>query len=560
VRGNATPRLWTPPLRPLTPETSIGYDQVDFARHDLGRPFDPWQEFVVIHAGELLPDGRPRFRLVLVIVARQNGKTEIPVILSIYWLWVDEWPLVLGTSTKLDYAQESWEKAIAAAKRRKHLWRDIPRRGGVRRANGEQVLKRPVAGRSYDACRYKIAASNEEGGRSLTIDRLVLDELRQHQSYAAWDASYPALSARPYGQAWALSNAGDDRSVVLNDKRQSALDFIAWWDEHGDERVGELLAAGHRFPGMPDPRIGIFEYSAPDDADPRDPVALAQANPNLGHPEHGARLDELLGEAATAIAAGGKALAGFKTERMCIRVHTTDAAVDATAWARNAAAVDLAGLRVALCVDVSPDLQHATLTAAAQTGRDRTVLIPDPDSPGAVRELQVPIVAVDVVEAWEGPTAVRQMTAAIPALVAKIRPAVFGWLPGGPAVAAVGQLRDRNVKGRVFKWPPRGVRVEEITSEVTGVCMSFAADVKADLVEHGDDPLQNAHVLGADKLPVGGGEVWRFMRVNRDRDAPQAPHVDAAYAAAGAVHLARTLPTGIGFGQIITGYDSDTAD
>jgi hypothetical protein len=112
----------------------------------------------------------------------------------------------------------------------------------------------------------------------------------------------------------------------------------------------------------------------------------------------------------------------------------------------------------------------------------------------------------------------------------------------------------------VFKWPPRGVRVEEITSEVTGVCMSFAADVKADLVEHGDDPLQNAHVLGADKLPVGGGEVWRFMRVNRDRDAPQAPHVDAAYAAAGAVHLARTLPTGIGFGQIITGYDSDTAD
>jgi len=48
-----------------------------------GEPFDPWQEWTVKHALELMPDGSFRFRIVLIVVARQNGKaldisTELP--------------------------------------------------------------------------------------------------------------------------------------------------------------------------------------------------------------------------------------------------------------------------------------------------------------------------------------------------------------------------------------------------------------------------------------------------------------------------------------------------
>ena len=32
VKGYETPRIYTPPLRELTPETSAGFDVVDFAR------------------------------------------------------------------------------------------------------------------------------------------------------------------------------------------------------------------------------------------------------------------------------------------------------------------------------------------------------------------------------------------------------------------------------------------------------------------------------------------------------------------------------------------------
>ena len=46
VLGSITPRLWTPPLRELTPATSVGFDQVRFARDTLRHPADPWQEWL----------------------------------------------------------------------------------------------------------------------------------------------------------------------------------------------------------------------------------------------------------------------------------------------------------------------------------------------------------------------------------------------------------------------------------------------------------------------------------------------------------------------------------
>jgi phage terminase large subunit-like protein len=186
--GSVQPRLSTPPLIQgsagpcgcgcaLTTETSYGFDVIDFAKRVLKEPLDPWQEWLVIHAGELLPDGRtPRFRQVLVLVARQNGKTHVLKVLSLFWLYIERVGLVLGTSTNLDYAKESWEKAVTLAEDTPALTREIK---SVRRANGEQTLT--VAGNG----RYKIAASNRRGGRSLTVHRLIMDELREHHDWSS---------------------------------------------------------------------------------------------------------------------------------------------------------------------------------------------------------------------------------------------------------------------------------------------------------------------------------------------------------------------------------------
>src|SRR5690606_40067620 len=75
----------------------------------------PCQVWAVIHAGELLVDGRPRFRTVLMVVARQNGKTHLLRTLALYWAFVERWPLTLGMSTNLEYAAEAWQAAVDKA-------------------------------------------------------------------------------------------------------------------------------------------------------------------------------------------------------------------------------------------------------------------------------------------------------------------------------------------------------------------------------------------------------------------------------------------------------------
>jgi hypothetical protein len=507
IVGRTEPRLWTRPLRPLTPATSYGFDVVDFARDVLGHPLDPWQEWVVIHLGELLEDGRPRFRKALIMVARQNGKTELLVVLTLYWLYVDRVDYVLGTSTKLDYAAESLRKAYKLARRVPALNAEIPKRGGFRKANGEQVMWRADAKEQAleDGSRYKVAASNEEGGRSLTIDRLVLDELRQHHDYSAWDASEPATSAIPDAQIVGISNAGSDKSVVLNDLRDDAVHYIET--------------------GEGDDRLGLFEYSAPDGSSPVDPDALAQANPNANRR---IPMGDLLNEGATAMRIGGKKLAGFKTEKMCMRASVMDPAVDMQTWDRpydplqriplgirhpdiKAGCLEPGTLaevrsRVTLVVDVAEDSQHATLYAAAVLDDGR--------------------VRIDPVAAWTGPGCTKELQADLPAWVTKVKPRKVGWFPGGPAAAVAASLRKRE------SWAPRGVVVEEITRDTAAVCMGFAEQVTTGQVAQGGDPLLNKQLATAEKKFTGKRWVFALDDV----------HVDAVYAAAGAVHLARTLP------------------
>lgn len=471
--------------------TSFGFAVIEFADGVLRHPLDPWEEWLVIHGGELLPDGRPRFRVVLVEVARQNGKTEVLVVLTLYWQFVEAVPLILGTSTKLDYAKESWTKATTLAEATRDMDELRGRKRWKRDANGEQESWTT----DEPSSRYKIAASNAQGGRSLTIDRLVLDELREHKDYSAWGASVPAGNAVRNFQAWALSNAGDDKSVVLNDLHDECETFI----ETGEGNY----------------RRGMFSWSCTEDADPLDVNELAQANPNLGR-----RIDPeaLLADAASAKAKGGDALTTFKTEYMCIRVRLLNPAVGAGAWRACLEAGDLAAVRarVAVCLDVAPDQAHATLVAAAVLADGR--------------------VRVEVVKAWEGTDQVRRDLAP---LLTRVRPKVLGWFPSGPAAALAADLAER--PGRLG-WPPRGVAVEEIRGEVTAVCMGLAEQVSAGQIVHSDDPLLNAHVTGAERLKQG--DAWRFSRKGEG-------HCDAAYATAGAVHLARTLPVSPGKPRLV---------
>jgi len=476
--GSTEPRIWTPPLRELTPETSYGFDLNDFALDVLGIDFYPYQKWLSIHAGELLVDGRPRFRRLLVMIARQNGKSLWAKVLILYWMFVEIHKKILATSTNRDYARVAWYETLDMIKDCEFTNRRLDVRA-TKFATGSETIV------TTDGSQYKFAASNRRTGRSLTLNRVLLDELREHVTWDSWNAVTPTMKTVPDAQLVALSNAGGLEAIVLNDFRAEAM--------AGDNE-----------------RLGLFEWSAPDDAEPDDVAGLLYANPLAGYLVD---VDELLSDARAAIAAGGEKLVGFKIEQMCRAVPVLNPAVVGWKDCGTDEPADLAPhrARTALCVDIALDGSHATLVAAVELDK---------------------VVHLEVVAAWSGYGCGRVVAVELPALVRRVRPAVVGWYPQGPAAAVAAELAAR--KDRRSDWPPRGVKLDELTTETGGVCMSFAGMVGAHQVSHPHDPLMDAQAATVQRKRQG--DQWVFAR-----PASGGP-IDAMYAAAGATWLVRRLP------------------
>jgi phage terminase large subunit-like protein len=247
-----------------------------------------------------------------------------------------------------------------------------------------------------------------------------------------------------------------------------------------------------------DPRTGILEWSAPEGSDPTDIEALAQANPNMGR-----RLEagDLLGDATTAKKAGGEVLTKFITEVLCVFVKLLDAAIEPAAWTKclDPTAVGDPDRRV-LCVDVAPNNMHATCYAASVMADGR--------------------VRIAFIREWEGLGCTDRMRRELPGLVAEHKPQLVGWLPNGPAAALAADWSEKK-------------NFTEIKGDLPSVCMGFTEQVTSGRLVHAGNPLLDKQVETAQKLKRG--DVWVFSRKG-------AGSCDALYAAAGAVHLARTLP------------------
>jgi hypothetical protein len=314
--GSTEPRIFTPPLasgRPgecgcgcaLTRATSLGFSCADFAEEVLGFDLIPWQRWLLIHALELRPDGRFRFRTVLVLVARQNGKTTLVEVKNLWKMFILKVPLVIGTAQNLDVSEESWDKAVEIVESIPELAAEVPRDGGVVRVNGKKSLK------LIHGSRWKVAAASRKGGRGLSGDDVNLDELREHHTWDSWAAVTKTTMARRKAQIWAFSNAGDDRSIVLNDlqdKGRAALDD----------------------PTRADSSLGIFEWSAPDDCPIDDPAMWRLANPSLGYPQG-------ISHEALRAALETDPEPIFRTECLCQRVpDLTPSKIPLTAWVKCA--------------------------------------------------------------------------------------------------------------------------------------------------------------------------------------------------------------------------------
>lgn len=373
----AAPRLVGSPrprVAPPIPARS-GLQQFKEDAQALGVKPRPWQETAARYVTALAPGGGHLYREVAILVARQQGKTEMlkPIITRrmragqrvLHLAQTRELPRIMFDviATALSNEPDLFPK-----RRGRTIW---PRYG-----SGQEEIK------LENGATYRIAAANRGGARGQTADVVIVDELREMRDDDFMSAAEPTLTMSPDPQLIYLSNAGDESSAVLNELR--------------DRGIGEQ-----------DPTLAYLEWSAAPSRDAGDRDGWAEANPMIGHfPQVLATLEKAYRKAQLS----GN-MARFETEHLCRWVPSArQAFVDIKRWAACEVPTLSQPVRPWMAVSMDPGGRRASAVVAWQRD-DGTVALQhileatgtpviDTDAMGAdlrdkARELRVQSVGYD---------------------------------------------------------------------------------------------------------------------------------------------------------------------
>lgn len=480
LAGCEQPRIFTPPLRDLNPDTSLGFSVIAFAEEVLEIALLPWQRWFLIHALELRPEGGLRFRTVVLLMARQNGKSTLSQIVALWFMYVNGSPLVIGTAQDLDVAEEIWQGAVDLVEETPEL---DALKAHVIRVNGKKSLN------LTSGERYKVKAANRRAGRGLSGDVVLLDELREHQSWDAWGAITKTTMARQHALVLAMSNAGDATSVVLRYLRKLA--HTALGDPDGlnqEDDDGELLPDEEELElDSDDDTLAIFEWSAPPGSSLRDRDAWAQANPALGH---------TITERTVASAVRTDPEWIFRTEVLCQWSDgTLEGPFPPGAWEASADPDSrrAPGAPIALCVDVSWDRSHAYV-ALASTRDDGLFHV----------EVVARRAGTDWITPWlTSPERSEDVRGARVAVQVK----------GAPVASLVKELKEARVKVSEWGGSALGAATGTFYDRVRA---AVGEGTEAQQLRHRDQPLLNLAAATASTRPVGDAWLWDRRRSATD--------------------------------------------
>lgn len=410
MKGSTLPRVYTQPLLgrrmgdgpaggcpcgcALTPETSEGFAVVKWAQSKakgLGVKLHPWQKWLLIHALE--KDGDLyRFRTVLVLVARQNGKTLLKMVLTLWRLYERKSRLIVGTAQDRQQAKEVMNEGLVPMMLEHEVLRERfdPDEGvGVwHKTLGEEYFRID----SEFGPRHIIKTLNEQAGRGLwNVAEVNIDEMRTQRTFGGWASVSKVVMAAENAQTWGMSNAGDSKAVLLNHLRSIAL-------------AGDDDALFHA------------EWSGEPGCELDDVNEWAQANPSMGY--KGGPTERSIRSAMLQDPPGV-----FRTEVLCQFVDVLDRALDQSAWiacADPTGGAAAAG-RPAVVIESAVEAGQVVAVSAEWAGEER--------------------VRLNVVGVWGSSDAAR---AGIAEIRSALRPAAMGWFPKGPGAPLSAAMRKAN--------------------------------------------------------------------------------------------------------------------
>lgn len=251
------PRYGTPRTRS---RPTLG-PKVTQVAENLGKPFLPHQRHIVDVAMEIDPaTGQPAYRMVILVMPRQNGKTELLLpVMTHRCMGFPREQRVLYTAQTGGEARKKWEDV--------HIQRlnDSPFRSlyTVRlQKNAEAIIWQ---NRSMWS---PIATTKKTAGTGDTLDLGVIDEAWSRQDNGVEVAMRPAMSTRDEAQLWIASMVpGLARAKTIESS------FLREKMNLGRALVQDGVTEG----------IAYFEWSAEETMDPSDPRTWWSCLPALGH-------------------------------------------------------------------------------------------------------------------------------------------------------------------------------------------------------------------------------------------------------------------------------------
>ena len=294
---------------------------------------DPWQERVLRAWLGVREDGKWASSRCGLSVPRQNGKNALIEIRELFGM-VGLGEKILHTAHEVKTSRKAFLRLCSFfenSRRYPELARLVAP-GGIRRTNGQEAILLSNGGS------VEFVARSRGSARGFTVDVVVMDEA-QEMSDDALEALSPTTAAAP------LKN----RQLIWTGTPPAPGMSSQVWSRMREESLKEHTV-----------RSCWHEWSAAPDSDLDAPETWAQANPALG-----LRVDEEdLAEDRQSFSDEG-----FARERLGVwSTFSSRGVIPMDAWSDRFDEGSMAVDRLALGIEVGPDLESASVVLAGQRG------------------------------------------------------------------------------------------------------------------------------------------------------------------------------------------------
>lgn len=298
----------------------------------MGQPLMPWQRYVADVGLELLEDGTPAYRSIVLQVPRQAGKTTLML------AWEVHRALRWGRPQQIVYTAQDGTKAREKFKDdHLALIEGSPLAAAVKRvylANGtESVVFK-------NGSRLRPAASTENALHGKTLDLAVLDEARFDKTNVREAGALPAMATRADAQILIVSTAGDVESTFFRNKVDQGRAAVEAGETEG---------------------LAFFSWEAPEDADLDDPAVWWETHPALGHTITEKTIHHALQTAENRDS--------FAQEWLNIWSKSVQTLIEPKAWQKLQDRKAAPEGELSFCLDVSLDRSSATIAVSDKAGR-----------------------------------------------------------------------------------------------------------------------------------------------------------------------------------------------